>query len=696
MPKTIDAKQAKRKQSKLSVDDQSLGYPASEMLSLEQRIMLDAAIVETACALDNQDNEMVLEHMVQAPVTKETEEQHNNDNIPAGYAYTIGGEYKNGKSGGQQDAILYRINLTEEGDQTGNAVSLGHLDIVDKNGTAYGFTKINDAEALALNPQDGKLYALITEGPIQRKIVVIDVAATLANYEQSLTDNSVTPHAEGYLLGDVYAAQDIDDKDYQTFLAKLSQSNAGFTVSPNGDLWVGDNAGTLSKLEVATGVVTEFTVAGGPKHIDALAIDATGILYAVDEYDLYRIDPSVSTSIAESLPIKDIYGGKVKYLAGLSFDSEGNLWAIHQKKGALYKIEPNFSDDATHVVATYSTQVSLAEDQDLSHKKQRGDGFENLAIDMGCSTNNHAPEAENDIDSGDDTQDDIDSGGDTQDDIGSGDDTQNDIDSGDDALSTDAPIRFYPDGMPMPLSQNLGAYEQSGGHDRIIHMASTDARYNLSATLLEHYDPQLGDVALFYQTHLQQQGFATWAGDAQADHLAQADDFVTWQAHQLHISYHPLMGLVQESAVGVPTSTPGLPGEGLPTVNEVSSAAEGAAGIAQAFAADVPATEAVDDDAELASWSAEDAVPLQSGPNAHVAYHVLGTVLQPQVEVQKLAFDGAWQTASKAGLSQVAADATDLGGQLAQASEAFVAEQDAFAEALQAVQSSTNQRDEGS
>lgn len=132
---------------------------------------------------------------------------------------------------------------------------------------------------------------------------------------------------------------------------KLAALTAGLLLSGVASalptMWIGDSAGRLGTVDVATGNVNVIGSMG--QSMTDIAFDPTGNLFAISFGSLYRIN----TSNAQA----SLVGNLGTSLNSLVFDSSGNLYGANN---ALYKI--NTTTGAASLIGNGGDQYSSSGD----------------------------------------------------------------------------------------------------------------------------------------------------------------------------------------------------------------------------------------------------------------------------------------------------------------------------------------------
>ena len=245
---------------------------------------------------------------------------------PSGFAYSVGGATK-GKGG--HASFLYKIDLA-----TGATTAVGEVTVsIGKFQNVSGL----DVESLALNPLDNQLYGFVSKAGYVDNLIKID------------------PTTGATQLIDVNLAQSRSDAQ------DLSFDRAGnlFFVSK----------GDLFKVNLATGTLTTIVDDKLDSKIGALAIDPTSDrMFALAESGSRTIVYEIDKTDGKVLSSFDLDGvPKNSKIEGMSFDVDGNLYAVDRVSGKIALIDLD-----THS-ATYISKT-------LGVSQQTGDGFEALAI----------------------------------------------------------------------------------------------------------------------------------------------------------------------------------------------------------------------------------------------------------------------------------------------------------------------------
>lgn len=263
---------------------------------------------------------------VEAGTDSGTVEEVYTQTGPSGFAYSIGGS----QSKGPHNSILYQINLA-----TGEATAVGPVAIPGAKGNAG--TNL-DVESLAFNPTDGLLYGFVKSTGNYVGLIKVDpttaattfIGGTVGTYQSTVQDMAFSKNGTLYLVS-------------EGDLVKVNTATGAFTI-------VGDN--TLSKKIAALAIDPDTDALYG------LAREGSKVIVSVID----KADGHVTSSFeVGNLPAN-------AQIEGMSFDSDGTLWAEDRVSGKLYTIDLT-SHDATAVSTTLGTSG------------QTGDGFEQLVID---------------------------------------------------------------------------------------------------------------------------------------------------------------------------------------------------------------------------------------------------------------------------------------------------------------------------
>lgn len=249
-------------------------------------------------------------------------------NGPAsGFGYAIGGSTAKGKC----DSILYRVELA-----TGKATAIGEVQIALG---CFGNIGGLDVESLALNPADGQLYGFASKFGILDALVRIDPLTAKTTYIK-LNCTGFRAELQDMAFG----------KDGSLFFA---------------------SGGDLMKVDTKTGNMKLVGNNTLDCKIGALAVDPiSGKLYGLAELGsskgtvLYEIDKATGKTLSAS---KIAGTDKCSSIEGMSFDSDGTLWAVDHISGSMFKIN-------------IATRSAVMVSRTLTDAQQYGDGFEALAI----------------------------------------------------------------------------------------------------------------------------------------------------------------------------------------------------------------------------------------------------------------------------------------------------------------------------
>lgn len=248
-------------------------------------------------------------------------------NGPAsGFGYAVGGSIGKGC-----DSILYKVDL-----KTGKATAVGEVQIpLGCFGNIGGL----DVESLALNPADGQLYGFASKFGILDALVRIDPLTAKTTY--------IKLNCTG-------------------FRAELQDMAFG----TDGSLYFA-SSGDLMKVDPKTGGIKMVGNNTLDCKIGALAVDPlTGKLYGLSELGstkgtvLYEIDKASGKTLSAS---KIVGTDRCSAIEGMSFDSDGTLWAVDHVSGSMFKIN-------------IATKTATLASKTLTDGQQYGDGFEALAI----------------------------------------------------------------------------------------------------------------------------------------------------------------------------------------------------------------------------------------------------------------------------------------------------------------------------
>lgn len=242
---------------------------------------------------------------------------------PSGYAYSVGGA--KGKSG----SYLYKIDLA-----SGQSTIVGEVALSLNKWLKVGGL---DMDSLALNPKDGQLYGFATKLGLLDGLVKIDPQTGATSF-------------------------------ISLNLSGLRSETQDMTFDKLGNLYFVSN-GDFMRVNTATGGITTIGNNTLDKKIGALAFDPTsdriyGLAETGSKTLVYEIDKTngkvIGTSTIDGL-------AKNSKLEGMSFDKDGNLFAIDRVSGKVALIDLH-TDKAVYV------------SQSLGVAQQTGDGFEALAM----------------------------------------------------------------------------------------------------------------------------------------------------------------------------------------------------------------------------------------------------------------------------------------------------------------------------
>lgn len=248
----------------------------------------------------------------------------------SGFGYAIGG--KKGMFNCDHDSTLYKIDLA-----TGCAIAIGEVSIQLGRGK---HTNNLDVESLSLNHKDGFLYGFAT-GP--------NCAAGLIKVDPNTAQTT-------FIGGNV---------------GKYASSLQDMAFDCNGTLWLIAEH-DLVKVNTVTGRTTVVGNNTLSSKIGAMAIDAeSGRMFALEQCGAKTVMHEINKANGKVIDSWTVDGLWCADIEGMSFDSDGTLWALDRVSGKIVTIDLE-THDATYVSRT------------LGSWQQSGDGFEALAID-GCA-----------------------------------------------------------------------------------------------------------------------------------------------------------------------------------------------------------------------------------------------------------------------------------------------------------------------
>ena len=176
------------------------------------------------------------------------------------------------------------------------------------------------------------------------------------------------PGGQVFQAGDVWVTIEgspaiwVKPKGSSTLLEYSTHSEDGVRVDESsGMVDLGDfSTGTISQLDPASGLLTDWTVGGEPHYV---APDARGMIYSAVHSAgvaggadaIVRVDPTTSTFMFWRLPAGGLTTGfsAGETPDGITIDTDGNVWFNESTAGRVGRLDPS-----TNVISEFSKPSS--------------------------------------------------------------------------------------------------------------------------------------------------------------------------------------------------------------------------------------------------------------------------------------------------------------------------------------------------